>query len=108
MNDLMRPPLYQAYHSIKEVFRQPISKATYDVVGPICETADFLGKDRLLSISQGDFLAIENVGAYGFSLASNYNTRPKIDEYIVSNNNVNKIRTRDTIDQILENEIKFI
>lgn len=108
MNDLMRPPLYQAYHSIKEVVRQPISKATYDVVGPICETADFLGKDRLLSISQGDFLAIENVGAYGFSLASNYNTRPKIDEYIVSNNNVNKIRARDTIDQILENEIKFI
>ena len=108
MNDMLRPPLYEAFHSILEVVNTSTPKTSYDVVGPICETADFLGKDRKLSVSQGDFLAVENVGAYGFVLASNYNTRPKIDEYIISNNKVNKIRKRDTIDQILENEIKFL
>ena len=108
MNDMLRPPLYEAFHSIIEVVKKSIGKTSYDVVGPICETADFLGKDRKLSIAQGDFLAVENVGAYGFVLSSNYNTRPKIDEYIISNNKVNKIRKRDTIDQILENEIDFL
>ena len=108
MNDMLRPPLYEAFHSIIEVVNKSIGKTSYDVVGPICETADFLGKDRKLSIAQGDFLAVENVGAYGFVLSSNYNTRPKIDEYIISNNKVNKIRKRDTIDQILENEIDFL
>ena len=108
MNDMLRPPLYEAFHSIIEVVNNSIGKTAYDVVGPICETADFLGKDRKLSIAQGDFLAVENVGAYGFVLSSNYNTRPKIDEYIISNNKVNKIRKRDTIDQILENETDFL
>ena len=108
MNDMLRPPLYEAFHSIIEVAKKSVGKTSYDVVGPICETADFLGKDRKLSIAQGDFLAVENVGAYGFVLSSNYNTRPKIDEYIISNNKVNKIRKRDTIDQILENEIDFL
>ena len=108
MNDMLRPPLYEAFHSIIEVLNKSNGKTSYDVVGPICETADFLGKDRKLSIAQGDFLAVENVGAYGFVLSSNYNTRPKIDEYIISNNKVNKIRKRDTIDQILENEIDFL
>ena len=108
MNDMLRPPLYEAFHSIIEVVNNSIGKTAYDVVGPICETADFLGKDRKLSIAQGDFLAVENVGAYGFVLSSNYNTRPKIDEYIISNNKVTKIRKRDTINQILENEIDFL
>ena len=108
MNDMLRPPLYEAFHSIIEVTNKSIGKTSYDVVGPICETADFLGKDRKLSIAQGDFLAVENVGAYGFVLSSNYNTRPKIDEYIISNNKVKKIRKRDTINQILENEIDFL
>ena len=108
MNDMLRPPLYEAFHSIIEVVNNSIGKTAYDVVGPICETADFLGKDRKLSIAQGDFLAVENVGAYGFVLSSNYNTRPKIDEYIISNNKVKKIRKRDTINQILENEIDFL
>jgi diaminopimelate decarboxylase len=105
---MLRPPLYEAFHSIIEVVNNSIGKTAYDVVGPICETADFLGKDRKLSIAQGDFLAVENVGAYGFVLSSNYNTRPKIDEYIISNNKVKKIRKRDTINQILENEIDFL
>ena len=108
MNDLLRPPLYEAYHSIREVFLKSMEKSLYDVVGPICETADFLGKSRNLSIEKGDFLVVENVGAYGYSLSSNYNTRPKIDEYIISNSNINKIRDRETIEQILENELKYL
>ena len=108
MNDLLRPPLYEAYHSIKEVLQKSDAKLLYDVVGPICETADFLGKSRNLSIEKGDFLVVENVGAYGYSLSSNYNTRPKIDEYIISNSNINKIRDRETIEQILENELKYL
>ena len=108
MNDLLRPPLYEAYHSIKEVFQKSDAKSLYDVVGPICETADFLGKSRNLSIEKGDFLVVENVGAYGYSLSSNYNTRPRIDEYMISNSNINKIRDRETIKQILENELKYL
>ena len=108
MNDLMRPPLYDAFHTIKEIKNVTDEKTVFDVVGPICESADFIGKERKLFLKSGDFVAIENVGAYGFVLASNYNTRPKIDEYIISNSKVNKIRDRETINQILENELKFL
>lgn len=108
MNDLMRPPLYDAFHTIKEIKNVTDEKIVFDVVGPICESADFIGKERKLFLKSGDFVAIENVGAYGFVLASNYNTRPKIDEYIISNSKVNKIRDRETINQILENELKFL
>ena len=108
MNDLMRPPLYDAFHAIKEIKNATDEKKVFDVFGPICESADFIGKERKLFLKSGDFVAIENVGAYGFVLASNYNTRPKIDEYIISNSKVNKIRDRETINQILENELKFL
>ena len=108
MNDLMRPPLYDAFHTIKEIKNVTDEKTVFDVVGPICESADFIGKERKLFLKSGDFLAIENVGAYGFVLASNYNTRPKIDEYLISDSKVNKIRDRETINQILENELKFL
>ena len=108
MNDLIRPPLYSAYHAIKEVSQTKNKKALSDVVGPVCETADFLGKDRMLSVKQGDYLCVENVGAYGFVLSSNYNTRPKIDEYLAKDTDIKKIRIRDTIEQILENEKKCL
>ena len=108
MNDLIRPPLYSAYHSIKEVSQTKNKKILSDVVGPVCETADFLGKDRMLSVKQGDYLCVENVGAYGFVLSSNYNTRPKIDEYLAKDTDIKKIRIRDTIEQILENEKKCL
>ena len=108
MNDLIRPPLYDAYHSIREVLKKSTKLLDYDVVGPVCETADFLGKNRSLSIQKGDYFVVENVGAYGFVLSSNYNTRAKISEYIISKDKINKIRERDTINQILENEIKFL
>ena len=108
MNDLIRPPLYSAYHSIREVYQTKNKKNLFDVVGPVCETADFLGKDRMLSVKQGDYLCVENVGAYGFVLSSNYNTRPKIDEYLANDTDIKKIRIRDTIEQILENEKKCL
>lgn len=108
MNDLIRPPLYDAYHSIFELEQSNQKKVLADIVGPICETADFLGKDRMLSVNQGDYLCIENVGAYGFVLSSNYNTRPKIDEYLLNNKIIKKIRARETIEQIMENEKKYL
>ena len=110
MNDLLRPPLYNAHHQIKEVKRNSNEKVLCDVVGPVCETADFLGKNRNLSLLKGDFIAIESVGAYGFSLSSNYNTRLKAAEYLIEKDGVTikQIREKDTIDQILENEIKYL
>ncbi|MBT3519653.1 MAG: diaminopimelate decarboxylase [Gammaproteobacteria bacterium] len=110
MTDLLRPPLYSAYHSIKEVFHNGSNKTVCDVVGPVCETADFIGKDRNLSVSKGDYIAVESVGAYGFSLSSNYNTRMKSAEYLITKDsqNIRKIRGRDTIEQILENETKYL
>jgi diaminopimelate decarboxylase len=104
MNDLLRPPLYNAYHNIKEVFKSEIDPLVYDVVGPVCESSDFLGKERLLCLSSGDFIAVENVGAYGYVLASNYNTRLKPAEFIIIDKKVSLIREAETIDQVLENE----
>ena len=79
-------------------------------MGPVCETADFIGKDRNLSVLKGDYIAVESVGAYGFSLSSNYNTRMKSAEYLIAKDgqNIKKIRDRDTIKQILENETKYL
>ena len=110
MTDLLRPPLYSAYHSIKEVFYTGVNKTLCDVVGPVCETADFIGKDRNLSVSKGDYIAVESVGAYGFALSSNYNTRMKSAEYLITKDSrhIRKIRDRDTIEQILENETKYL
>ena len=110
MTDLLRPPLYSAYHSIKEVLHNDSNKTVSDVVGPVCETADFIGKDRNLSVSKGDYIVVESVGAYGFSLSSNYNTRMKSAEYLITKDSqhIRKIRDRDTIEQILENETKYL
>ena len=104
MNDFIRPPLYDAYHSIKEMFLSNIEKFKCDVVGPICETTDFFGKDRLLGVSKGDFLVIEDVGAYGSVFSSNYNTRPKTAEHLVRGNEAVLIRSRETVEAILANE----
>ena len=104
MSELMRPPLYGAYHKITPVRKNNNPIKTYDVVGPVCESADFLGKDRKLNCQSGDLVVIEDVGAYGSVLSSNYNTRPRPAEYIISNNKVKLIRSADTLDQIIENE----
>jgi len=105
MNDLIRPSLYQAWQEIVPL-NENIDGETqlFDVVGPICETGDFLGKDRLLNLRQDDLIAIRSAGAYGFTMASNYNTRPRTAEILVDGEKTHLIRKRETIDQLFENE----
>lgn len=105
MNDLMRPSLYSAYHTILPVVRhRDVTPLTVDVVGPICESSDFLGKERKLSILEGDLLAVMSSGAYGSTMASNYNTRPRAAEVMVKGSQTRLIRQRETIDELLFNE----
>tara|TARA_B100001123_G_C15330780_1_gene1031144 strand:+ start:1308 stop:2552 length:1245 start_codon:yes stop_codon:yes gene_type:complete len=104
MNDFIRPPLYGAFHSILEVVNKKIPAETYDVVGPICESTDFFGKERNFKVEEGDFLIIDNVGAYGSVLSSNYNLRRKPLELMIINDEVQVIRSRETYDQLLSNE----
>ena len=105
MNDLMRPALYQAWQAIKPVVEgsSALSK-DYDVVGPICETGDFLGKERELAIVSGDFLAVMSAGAYGFTMSSNYNSRPRVAEVMVDGDDYQVVRRRESIEQLFENE----
>jgi diaminopimelate decarboxylase len=106
MNDLLRPALYQAQQTIQEVDLHPELNATrYDVVGPICESSDFLGKDKLLRIKPGDYLAILDSGAYGFSMSSNYNSRLRSTEVLVDKDKMRLIRCRETIEQLWANEV---
>jgi diaminopimelate decarboxylase len=105
MNDLIRPALYSAWQRIVEVQpRTNTDKKVYDVVGPVCETGDFLGKDRELAILPGDLLAVKSSGAYGFAMASNYNTRNKPAEIIVDGDQFHLIRRRETITDQLSAE----
>jgi diaminopimelate decarboxylase len=97
MNDLLRPSLYGAFHRIEEVNRIPgRKKQTYDVVGPVCESGDWLGKDRSLGIEAGDFLAVGSAGAYAMSMSSNYNTRNRAAEVMVNGNQTELVRRRET------------
>ncbi|MGD8174052.1 diaminopimelate decarboxylase [Vibrio sp. TRT 21S02] len=105
MNDLMRPALYQAWQDIVPVKPRDGEAQTYDLVGPICETGDFLGKDRSLAIEEGDLLAVRSAGAYGFVMSSNYNTRPRVAEVIVDGDQAHLVRQRETLSSLwaLEN-----
>ena len=105
MNDLMRPSLYSAWHDITSVEQTGGNTANYDVVGPVCETSDFLGKGRELDIQEGSLLAVHATGAYGFVMSSNYNTRLRAAEVLVDGDQAHLIRMRETFDQILTNEI---
>ncbi|MCK5813579.1 MAG: diaminopimelate decarboxylase [Cocleimonas sp.] len=105
MNDLIRPALYQAWQEIIPVAKKDNASAQeYDVVGPICETSDFLGKNRILDIQQNDLLAIRSAGAYGFTMSSNYNTRPRVAEILVDGKKTYVIRQRESIQSLFENE----
>ena len=106
MNDLLRPSLYQAWQRIIPVTETAEDAETknYDVVGPICETGDFLGKDRQLSLEEGDLVAVRSSGAYGFSMASNYNTRPRACELLVDGDQVHQIRRRETVEELFAGE----
>ncbi len=107
MNDLMRPALYEAYHRIEPVVRGTGPVQQYDVVGPVCETGDFLGRGRELAIAQGDLLAVRSAGAYGMSMSSNYNTRPRAAEVMVDGNEMHLIRERETVQQLFAGEKKL-
>ena len=108
MNDLMRPALYDAYHHIQVVQKNERITQQYEVVGPVCETGDFLGKARALGIVQGDLLAIMSAGAYGMSMSSNYNSRPRAVEVMVKNDCVQLIRARETVAELFAGEKIFV
>ncbi len=105
MNDLIRPALYDAYHEIIPAIKREGTKIRADVVGPVCESGDFLGKDRTLPhVEEGDLLAVLSAGAYGFSMSSNYNSRPRVAEVIVSGNNFRLIRKREEYHDLIKGE----
>ena len=108
MNDLIRPALYSSYHEAVSI--QEKSKGvtdSWDIVGPVCETSDFLAKDRELTLEKGDYIAILTAGAYGFVLSSNYNSRPRVPEVMVSEKSHSLVRKRETIESLFENETIF-
>lgn len=105
MNDCIRPALYHAWQKIiPVVIRSDQTSQLYDIVGPVCETADFLGKERELSLQAGDLLAMRGAGAYGFVMSSNYNSRPRAAEVMVDGNQASLVRHRETIIELFANE----
>jgi len=104
MNDLVRPALYGAWQDIVPVQPREGENRVYDVVGPVCETGDFLGKERALNLQAGDVLAVKSAGAYGYTMSSNYNTRPRAVEIMVDGEQIHVIRARETLDQLLQGE----
>jgi diaminopimelate decarboxylase len=106
MNDLLRPAFYDAHHNVLPVRENAHGvEASWDLVGPICETGDFLAKDRQLSLSAGDYLAVMSAGAYGFTMSSNYNSRPRVAEVMVADTAHHLIRKRETIQDLFNTEI---
>ena len=104
MTELMRPALYEAHHGIVPVHKKSAKELTYDIVGPVCESGDWLGRDRSLAVEEGDLLAILSAGAYGFVMASNYNTRPKPAEIMVDGKNAYVIRARENTNDLFASE----
>ncbi len=101
MNDLVRPSLYNAWQEIISVhLENSADEKIWDIVGPVCETGDFLGKARALKLTQGDLLAVRSAGAYGFSMSSNYNSRPRVAEIMVDDDNMILIRERESFEQL--------
>jgi diaminopimelate decarboxylase len=110
MNDLIRAPLYGAWHDVRPL-REPESGAlgsVYDIVGPVCESADFLAKDRKLAAREGDYLAIMSAGAYGMVMSSNYNSRPRAAEVLVDGARMHLVRRRESVEELfaLEERVK--
>jgi diaminopimelate decarboxylase len=104
MNDNIRPSLYQAWQDIRPAQRRDGDTRRWDLVGPVCETGDFLGKDRELSLQTGDLLAVMSAGAYGFVMSSNYNTRPRAAEVVVDGDQAHLVRQRETVADLLAGE----
>jgi diaminopimelate decarboxylase len=104
MTELMRPALYEAYHGIVPTLRKELPLQTYDVVGPVCESGDWLGRDRTLAVAEGDYLAILSAGAYGFVMSSNYNTRPRPAEIMVDGDKAYVVRDREQVSDLFAGE----
>ncbi|HEY3537751.1 MAG TPA: diaminopimelate decarboxylase [Trinickia sp.] len=104
MNDLARPAMYQAFHAIEPVVLRSDAPCVYDVVGPVCESGDWLGRDRALAVAPGDLLAIRSAGAYGFVMSSNYNTRPRAAEVMVDAGHAYLVRARETVQALFSSE----
>jgi diaminopimelate decarboxylase len=104
MNDLLRPALYEAFHGVQPLRPRAGDQVEYDIVGPVCESADWLAKQRKLAIQQGDVLAVESAGAYSMAMASNYNTRARAAEVMVDGANYHVVRQRETLDDLLRGE----
>ncbi len=104
MNDLLRPALYEAFHGVRPVHPRAGDETLYDIVGPVCESADWLARQRKLAIQQGDLLAVESAGAYSMAMASNYNARPRAAEAMVDGDKYYVVRQRETLDDLLRGE----
>jgi diaminopimelate decarboxylase len=104
MNDLIRPALYQAWMDVTAVRPRDTAARAYDIVGPICETGDFLAKDRQLALEEGDLLAVHSAGAYGFVMSSNYNTRGRAAEVLVDGDQAIEVRRRETVAELFAGE----
>jgi len=104
MNDLMRPSLYDAWHDVQPVRARQGSTRRYQIVGPVCESGDFLARDRNLALTEGDLLVIGSAGAYGMSMSSNYNTRPRAAEIMVDGADAHLVRARETVAELLAGE----
>jgi diaminopimelate decarboxylase len=105
MNDLLRPSLYGSFHALQPVVKQNRKRVTADIVGPICESGDFLARDREIEVvEQGEFLAVMSAGAYGFSMSSNYNSRPRVAEVMVRDDRFEVIRQRETYEDLVRGE----
>ena len=105
MNDLMRPALYDAWHDVLPVAVSDGAAQTYEIVGPVCESGDFLARGRSLALREGDLLAIMSAGAYGMSMSSNYNTRPRAAEVMIDGAALHLIRERETVAELMAREI---
>ena len=104
MNDLMRPSLYGAFHKILNVSDTTEKKLNFDIVGPICETGDFIGKDRMMSIEPNNILVILDAGAYAMSMSSNYNSRPRLYELMIDKDKIHVIREKESFDDLIKGE----
>jgi diaminopimelate decarboxylase len=104
MNDLIRPALYGAWHDVKTVRESAPGEAVYDIVGPVCESADFIAKGRRLAAAEGDLLAVLSAGAYGMSMSSNYNSRPRAPEVLVDGSSAHLVRRRESVDDLFAHE----
>jgi diaminopimelate decarboxylase len=104
MNDLIRPALYGAWHDVRPVRESAPGETVYDIVGPVCESADFLAKGRRLAAGEGDLLAVLSAGAYGMSMSSNYNSRPRAPEVLVDRSTAHLVRRRESVDELIAHD----